>query len=88
MQMTSGATKNGGETLQNDQQDVASSRDAQPEEEFGPSLHFRVSYQTTWGQQVRVVGEGPTLGNRDPLSGYIMSCRHSGKFHRVTLSVT
>jgi len=78
--MTSSVNLHREEPKVNDQQaEVASSNDAQHEEDVGPSLHFRLPYHTTWGQQVRIVGGGPTLGSGDPLSGYMMSCRYSGE---------
>jgi len=81
--MTSSVNLHREEPKVNDQQaEVASSNDAQHEEDVGPSLHFRLPYHTTWGQQVRIVGGGPTLGSGDPLSGYMMSCRYSGLLHR------
>lgn len=66
-----------------DQHAVTTSPDAQPddrEENVGPSLQFKIFYLTRWGQQLRIVGDGPTLGNGDQLRGYVMSCRHSGRF--------
>lgn len=43
------------------------------------TVHFRVSYMTTWGQHVRVVGEHAALGEEQPSLAPPLGCRHVGE---------
>ena len=81
--MTSSVNQDNVNQTSDQHAELATSPDAQPddrEENVGPSLQFKISYLTAWGQQLRIVGNGPTLGSGDQLRGYVMSCRHSGRF--------
>ena len=48
-------------------------------EDSSITVHFRLPYLTTWGQQVRVVGELAALGDGQPALAPTLGCRHVGE---------
>ena len=40
---------------------------------------FKIAYYTIWGQNLKITGDGPLLGNWDKEKACAMSCRHEGR---------
>lgn len=64
-----------------EQQTALDAADAEPQvmkEHLMATVRFQISYFTSWGQNVKVLGSGQHFGDWDPQRALAMACHHEG----------